>query len=143
MDFILQVTEPWWGMEKRLGVRMNTVLWVFFHAGGTCGSLQDPVNGRVTYTSMTIRSAAHYYCNIGYIISGSSRRICRGSRWSGREPTCERKYHYDLSLFIPLFLTHRSLLMTERAGAVNAAVATYIFLYLTLFHPYTNIIYTS
>ena len=81
---------------------------------------------------MTIRSEARYYCNFGYIISGSLRRICRRSGWSGREPTCERKYHYELSLFIALFPTHHLLLMTEGAGTVNAAVATYICLYLTL-----------
>ncbi len=40
-------------------------------------------------------SVATYSCDTGYIVTGLSQRECESNgKWSGMEPTCERKLDY-------------------------------------------------
>ncbi|XP_064386230.1 CUB and sushi domain-containing protein 3-like isoform X2 [Halichondria panicea] len=55
----------------------------------SCGSLDDPINGRVTTTGTTLSNTATYTCNTGYTRSGGQTRTCQASGdWSGSEPVC-------------------------------------------------------
>ncbi len=52
----------------------------------------DPVNGRVTFTGITVYSMATYECDSGFGIKGAINRMCqKDGTWSGSNPTCERK----------------------------------------------------
>ncbi|XP_053408096.1 sushi, von Willebrand factor type A, EGF and pentraxin domain-containing protein 1-like [Mercenaria mercenaria] len=54
-----------------------------------CGSLPDPVFGRVEYSSSLYGSVAVYRCDVGYSLQGVSGRNCAADgRWSGTTPTC-------------------------------------------------------
>ena len=59
-----------------------------------CGTLRNPVNGRVSHTGgTTYGKRAYYYCNTGYYRVGSSPRTCLATRrWSGSAPTCPRMF---------------------------------------------------
>jgi len=65
-----------------------------FSAVVDCGTLTDPLNGEVIFTTTTFMSTATYSCNSGYILSGSTTRTCEASgTWSDTAPTCDdRKY---------------------------------------------------
>ena len=60
-----------------------------------CGTLSDPVNGRVDTSSGTaFRAVATYTCNTGYILDGSSRRTCGANKqWNFVQPTCKGILH--------------------------------------------------
>ena len=59
----------------------------------TCPLLEDPVNGHVSVTALTVQSTATYSCNLGYVLIGEGNRMCEeGGAWSNEEPTCESKY---------------------------------------------------
>ena len=55
-----------------------------------CGTLTDPANGRVTYTSgTTFGNTTTYSCNTGYNLVGDSIRTCQATgNWSGSAPAC-------------------------------------------------------
>ena len=63
--------------------------------GDVCGSLQDPANGRVHYSSMRMNSRAYYSCDYGYNMMGVRNRMCRPSGWTGDPPNCNRKQALD------------------------------------------------
>ena len=66
----------------------------------TCASLNDPINGRIEYTSGTTAlhdfgtvQVATYVCDSGYGLVGDNSRTCEGSTgaWSGSPATCVGK----------------------------------------------------
>ena len=54
-----------------------------------CGTLSNPLNGNVTFTTTTVGSGANYSCDAGFVLMGLSSRVCvvNGS-WSGEAPVC-------------------------------------------------------
>ena len=64
----------------------------------SCGSLSDPINGRVTTTGTTLSSIATYTCDTGYTRSGDMTRTCQANRdWTGSEPSCNREYSMTIN----------------------------------------------
>ena len=62
-----------------------------------CGTLNNPMNGRVTVVETTLGAPAVYTCNPGYKLMGVERRLCTASgRWSDQEPFCMRKFKREL-----------------------------------------------
>ena len=58
-----------------------------------CGTLTNPQNGQVTFTTTTFLSTANYSCNSGYTLSGNETHTCEATgTWSDTAPTCDRKY---------------------------------------------------
>ena len=58
----------------------------------SCGSPPSLENGRVNVESTTFNSVASYACRFGYILRGSSVRVCRDDgTWSRTSMRCERK----------------------------------------------------
>ncbi|XP_069400371.1 membrane cofactor protein isoform X4 [Ovis canadensis] len=61
-----------------------------------CSNLADPTNGQVIFVngSMEFGSQAHYVCNQGYYLIGTSISHCGisgdGVDWSDHPPTCEK-----------------------------------------------------
>lgn len=55
-----------------------------------CMTLPDPEFGKVNVSGGTqYGNTAKYECNIGYLVNGSSARICQANgEWSGLEPRC-------------------------------------------------------
>ena len=54
-----------------------------------CPALLDPINGAVTWTSLTEGGVATYVCDDGFELEGSMTRTCESSgMWSGEEPLC-------------------------------------------------------
>ena len=64
-----------------------------------CGTLSNPVSGRVSHTAgTTFGQTATYSCNTGYKLVGSSTRTCQATRlWSGNAPTCQGNYSVTLT----------------------------------------------
>ena len=61
---------------------------------GACSTLFSPLNGTVTFSSisLSVGTSATYRCNYGYSLSGSAYRTCLSScSWSGTQPSCERQ----------------------------------------------------
>ncbi len=78
-------------------------------AAVNCETLDDPVNGQVVLTGVSVGSTADYNCNPGYQLVGVTQRMCEMNReWSGEAPTCERTYVPCLPTCLPS--THRYLL---------------------------------
>lgn len=64
-----------------------------------CGSLPDPVHGKVYVPVTTYNSYALYLCQEGYHIEGAQNRRCMATgKWSDENPICEQtglfKYGY-------------------------------------------------
>ena len=54
-----------------------------------CPALFDPINGVVTWTSLTLGGVATYVCDDGFELERSMMRTCESSgMWSGEEPIC-------------------------------------------------------
>eukprot|EP00731_Ephydatia_muelleri_P030228 Em0021g751a len=54
-----------------------------------CGSLQDPLNGKVQFTDTTLGATAIYTCNQGYVLVGTQQRNCKSQGvWAGDSPSC-------------------------------------------------------
>ena len=57
-----------------------------------CGSLADPGDGSVSFTSTTYDSQAMYICKTGYSLVGSETRVCLANEtWSETAPVCQIK----------------------------------------------------
>ena len=55
-----------------------------------CANVSSPVNGTVMFDANTVGSQANYSCSEGYILNGTTTRVCQADgQWSGSEPTCE------------------------------------------------------
>lgn len=67
----------------------------FFIAEGSCGTLPDPENGLVRFTSIVLGGHATFICDQGYVREGDYVRTCGvDGTWSGASPTCQRKFQY-------------------------------------------------
>jgi len=54
-----------------------------------CGSLGIPLNGSATGDLTVYPNIKHFTCDPGFILSGSSKRVCQGNgTWSGTKTTC-------------------------------------------------------
>ena len=63
----------------------------------TCEDLTDPADGEVSINdaSRVEGSTATYTCNAGFLMSGSSQRVCQESgMWSGVVPICLGIHEY-------------------------------------------------
>ena len=59
-----------------------------------CGSLADPRNGDVDFSSTTFNSKATYSCDKGYVLVGQELRVCQANGdWSGEAPTCRSEFY--------------------------------------------------
>ena len=58
-----------------------------------CERLPDISNGQVDLSGRTVGSTTTYSCNKGFVLVGSSTRICqRNGQWSGSQPSCGRSW---------------------------------------------------
>lgn len=65
-----------------------------------CGSLGVPVNGSRQGLSTTFPNAMQFQCNEGFVLSGSSSRVCQANRtWSGEEAQCIGRVFYYMSVW--------------------------------------------
>ena len=70
-------------------VYVLTEVYLFQHPAIMCPALLDPINGAVTWTSLTEGGVATYVCDDGFELEGSMTRTCESSgMWSGVEPMC-------------------------------------------------------
>ena len=69
---------------------------VFFLAVN-CGSLTDPVDGKVHAKLTTFEAVATYNCKRGHVLIGDITRTCQANGlWSGSQPKCvSRKYNCE------------------------------------------------
>lgn len=71
----------------------TTYLALFLAVIADCGSLPDPANGDVSYSSTLQGSVATYTCSVGREVFGVSSRTCPPSGdWSGDPPICVCKF---------------------------------------------------
>ena len=65
----------------------------------TCPPLNNPANGEVSVSGLSVGSTASFSCNFGYVLRGSAVLEC-GARgiWSAPDPTCERKLNVHIIL---------------------------------------------
>ena len=56
-----------------------------------CGSLTNPDDGSVTYsTGTTFQSVATFDCDTGYTLDGEPTRTCQANAsWSNSDPSCK------------------------------------------------------
>ena len=60
---------------------------------GGCPTLENPANGWVMYSTVSIGGVATYFCSDGYRLSDQalSQRTCEmNGMWSGNQPECQR-----------------------------------------------------
>ena len=94
----------WGGGGGGFGLCFNAI--IFFFVVMDCGSLSDPTNGQVTFTTTTEGSVANYTCDTGYDPVGDSTRTCQSDeQWSGSEPTCQSKFVIN---FVPAIELHNN-----------------------------------
>ncbi|MGH0134865.1 UNVERIFIED_CONTAM: hypothetical protein FKN15_024621 [Acipenser sinensis] len=56
---------------------------------GTCGDPGIPAHGNREDSGFKIRSKVHFTCDTGYLLYGSTERMCfPNGTWSGRQPAC-------------------------------------------------------
>lgn len=55
-----------------------------------CPSLNNPTNGEVRVSGLSVGSTATFTCNFGYVLSGSPVLLCENRGiWNASDPTCE------------------------------------------------------
>lgn len=79
-------------------------------SSGTCGDPGVPSHGSREESDFRIRSKVHFSCSLGYVLFGSSERMCLpNGTWSGTQPSCKRKqityWVYDLRALL-LYLSY-------------------------------------
>lgn len=83
-------------------------MYVHLFSAITCGDLDAPTNGIITFASDTTpqyeyQTTATYICSTGYGLSGgTSIRTCEGStagpgEWDGLAPSCEGRRIKDFA----------------------------------------------
>ena len=56
----------------------------------SCGFLDSPKNGLVSFSGITVGSIAQYSCFPGYLLAGVAKRTCgTNGQWSDEAPTCQ------------------------------------------------------
>ena len=54
-----------------------------------CSTLENPINGVVTFANTTFGSVATYSCNRGFVLDGNKTRVCQeDGLWSYEAPEC-------------------------------------------------------
>ena len=53
-----------------------------------CPRLNNPENGMVTLSGLSVGSTTNYTCNSGYFVNGAESRTCQGPGWSSSALTC-------------------------------------------------------
>ena len=96
-----------------------------------CGTLPNPVNGRVNHTAgTTLGQTATYSCNAGYDLVGNSTRVCETTGlWSGSAPTCPSKlviinHQVRLCIYVYIFLLSTVVDCGPLPNPVNGQVNT-------------------
>ena len=57
-----------------------------------CGALESPEFGDVNINETTFGSIANYSCQTGYVLNGTSERVCEeDGQWTDLMPQCTRK----------------------------------------------------
>lgn len=79
-------------------------------SSGTCGDPGVPSHGSREESDFRIRSKVHFSCSTGYVLFGSSERMCLpNGTWSGTQPSCKRKQFtfrvYDVQALL-LYLSY-------------------------------------
>ena len=60
-----------------------------------CERLSNPDNGVIRQNGVTVGSQASYRCNRGFVLVGTSNRICqRNGEWSADEPICRGEFMF-------------------------------------------------
>lgn len=78
---ITNIAQPYWSLSKRF---VN-----FSFQAVDCGSLSVPVNGSSSGDSTVFPNSMLFYCDTGFILSGSTVRTCQpNATWSGSPTTC-------------------------------------------------------
>ena len=88
---------------RQLGIIIVLASLLFVHTASAaatveCGRIDSPVDGRVVLSGGRVPGAvATYSCLGGYVLEGTSTRIClHTGRWSDREPTCSKCKKVDI-----------------------------------------------
>lgn len=69
---------------------MYTLLVHFGSLAVNCGAPPVPRNGSSHGTETTFPNAFTFSCDLGFLLNGSSLRICQANRtWSGEDTTCD------------------------------------------------------
>ena len=100
---------------------------MLFLTVGSCGSLDDPINGRVTTTGTTYQGTATYTCDTGYTLTGDMTRTCQANRdWTGSEPVCNREYdhQYQIQIYFCRLAVNCGSLDAPFNGAVDTSSGT-------------------
>ena len=87
--------------KKNVLTRMRTMnTFIFSFTAKSCGNPGIPENGMRKSYIFTFKSRVDFDCKHGYKLVGDKYLICQANqRWSGRLPSCERKYiHNDVAL---------------------------------------------
>ena len=67
---------------------------MLFEIGG-CPTLENPANGWVMYSTVSIGGVATYFCSDGYSLSDQALSTCdMTGMWSGNQPECKRMFIY-------------------------------------------------
>ena len=70
-----------------------TFFFFFFFTGVDCSTPKQLRGGTVSYDGTGYNMVVEYKCDEGYLLIGSSKRVCQSSgNWSGEEPFCDRKH---------------------------------------------------
>ena len=60
-----------------------------------CGPLSDPPNGVVSVSGTTFGETATYHCQMGYMLSNDSSRLCQfDGVWSETAPNCNSQCNF-------------------------------------------------
>ena len=61
-----------------------------------CPNLTSPSNGSVMMNGTGINSVAKYSCRTGFVLRGTTKRICQNNgEWSESSPTCRGNYYLN------------------------------------------------
>ena len=96
--------------SKAAGIITVLASLLFVHTASAaatveCGRIDPPVDGRVVLSGGRVvlsggrvpGAVATYSCLGGYVLEGTSTRIClHTGRWSDREPTCSKCKKVDI-----------------------------------------------
>ena len=82
--------------QRRESIRSSNPLFLL---SADCGTPADPTDGMVsTPDGTSVGKFAMYACDDGYVLSGTSIRVCQGDgMWSPLPPTCSLVGKYNIS----------------------------------------------